>query len=250
MDRVPPFSEFSDKRIAVGPPGSGTRAVALLLLEANGVSVKNAELSDASGPAAVAALNEGKLDVAFFVAAIEAHYIRDLLSDDKVQLMDLSQQAAYLQRYRFLAKVDLPAGLIDLAKNVRPRKRSRFVRPGGRCLVVRKATFHPALESLLISAAAKVHANGDWISSPGEFPSPSYTDLPLSEEAHALLQIRRQLHSCNAFCSFWLAAMIDQPQGHDRFRSWWCSCALFRVKPHRRSFAGARAARFTFGIRY
>ncbi len=189
----------------MGPPGSGTRAVATLLLEANGLTAKNAEFSDASGPTAVAALNNDKLDVAFFVAAIETHYIRDLLSDAKVHLMDLSQQAAYLQRFHFLAKVDLPAGLVDLGKNV-PAEKIALVAPTA-MLVVRK-DLHPALESLLISTATKIHAGGDWISSPGEFPSASYTDLPLSKEAQRYYKSGEPF--LQRFLPFWLASMADR----------------------------------------
>jgi uncharacterized protein len=205
MEKIERLSQFAGKRIAVGPGGSGTRAVAMLLLEANGVTANNADFSDASGLAAVDALNSDKLDVAFFVAAIETHFIRDLLSDAKVQLIDLSQQAAYLQRFHFLAKVDLPAGLVDLGKNV-PAKKIALVAPTA-MLVVRK-DLHPALESLLISTAAKVHAGGDWISSPGEFPSASYTDLPLSEEAQRYYKSGAPF--LQRFLPFWLASMVDR----------------------------------------
>jgi uncharacterized protein len=205
MEKIERLSQFAGKRIAVGPGGSGTRAVAILLLEANGVNASNADFSEASGPDAVDALNNEKLDVAFLVAAIETHYIRDLLSDAKVQLMNLSQQAAYLQRFHFLAKVDLPAGLVDLGNNV-PAKKVALVAPAA-MLVVRK-DLHPALESLLISTAAKVHAGGDWISSPGEFPSASYTDLPLSKEAQRYYKSGEPF--LQRYLPFWLASMVDR----------------------------------------
>ncbi len=204
-DQVERLSELSGKRIAIGPTGSGTRAVALQLLEANGVRPSTATFSDLSGPAAVAALRSGRLDAAFFVAAIDTPYIQSLLGDGTIRLANLNQQAAYLQRFRFLAKVDLPEGLADLGENV-PSQKVSLVAPTA-TLVVRK-NLHPALESLLLTAAAKVHSGGDLVSSPGEFPSASYTDLPLSAEA------QRYYKSGPPFLQrllpFWLASLVDR----------------------------------------
>jgi TRAP transporter TAXI family solute receptor len=202
IDRL---SLFAGKRIAVGPPGSGTRAVAVLLLEANGVTAKDAVFSDLSGPAAVEALHNGTLDVAFFVNAIETPFIQALLVDDKVRIVNLAQQAAYLSRFRFLAKVELAAGLVDLGKNV-PSRNVALVAPTA-TLVVRK-DLHPALASLLLSAASKVHAEGDLVSHPGEFPSASYTDLPLSDEAQRYFKSGPPL--LQRFLPFWLASLVDR----------------------------------------
>ena len=203
VDRL---SQFAGKRIAVGPPGSGTRAMALPLLNANGVTAdKKTTLSELSGLGAVDALKGGKVDVAFFVAAIETPYIHNLLSDDKVRIVSLPQQAAYLRHFRFLAAVNLPAGLVDLGKNL-PGKNVALVAPTA-TLVVRK-DLHPALASLLIATAAKVHAGGDLVSNPGEFPSASYTDLPLSEEAHRYYQSGPPF--LQRFLPFWLASIVDR----------------------------------------
>jgi TRAP transporter TAXI family solute receptor len=205
-ENIQRLNELAHKRIAIGPAGSGTRAIAIPLLQANSVTEKGkTTFSDESGAAAVAALKEGKLDVAFFVAAIEAPYIQHLLEDDSIRLMSLSQQTAYLQRFRYLAKVDLPPGLIDLGKNL-PAKRVDLVAPTA-MLVVRK-DLHPALASLLINAASKVHGAGDLISSPGEFPSASYTDLPLSEEAQRYYKSGPPF--LQRFLPFWLASLVDR----------------------------------------
>ena len=200
------LSQLAGKRIAVGPIDSGTRAVALPLLGANGVSAdKSTTLSDLTGPAAVAALKSGQVDAAFFVAAIDTPYIHNLLSDPNVRIVSLTQQAAYLRHFRFLAAVNLPEGLVDLGRNL-PSKKIALVAPTA-TLVVRK-DLHPALASLLIATAAQVHAGGDLVSAPGEFPSASYTDLPLSEEAE------RYYKSGPPFLQrvlpFWLASIVDR----------------------------------------
>jgi TRAP transporter TAXI family solute receptor len=204
-EKIDRFSQFAGKHIAVGPPGSGTHAVAMPLLEANHVTLKDAVFSAQTGAAAAHDLHDGKLDVGFFVAAIETPYIRALLADDRIQIVHLTQQAAYLRRFRFLAKVDLPAGLIDLGKNV-PTKNVALVAPTA-TLVVRK-DLHPALAALLLATASKVHAGGDLVSNPGEFPSAAYTDLPLSDEARRYYQSGPP--SLQRFLPFWLASLVDR----------------------------------------
>jgi TRAP transporter TAXI family solute receptor len=204
-DKIDRLSQLAGKRIAVGPPESGTHAIAIQLLEANEVTAKAATLTDDSGAAAAHALHDGTLDAGFFVAAIDTKYIRDLLADDKIQIVNLTQQAAYLRRFRFLAKAQLPAGLMDLGKNV-PAKDVALVAPTA-MLVVRK-DLHPALASLLLSAASKVHAGGDLVSNPGEFPSAAYTDLPLSEEAQRYYQSGPPF--LQRFLPFWLASLVDR----------------------------------------
>jgi len=203
--KIDHLSQLAGKRIAIGLPGSGTHAVATALLDANRVTAKEATFTDQSGTPAVDALNSGTLDAGFFVAAIETPFIRSLLIDDKVQIVSLSQQAAYVRRFRFLSRADLPAGLIDLGKNV-PSKNVALVAPTA-MLVVRK-DLHPALATLLLTAASKVHAGGDLISSPGEFPSAAYTDLPLSDEAKRYYQSGPPI--LQRFLPFWLASLVDR----------------------------------------
>jgi len=178
--------ELKDRRIGVGPPGSGTHAVAMQMLAANGMiddSLKatgKATLVTDSVAEAAKKLTKGELDAAFFVAAIETDYIRNLMNDPKVHLLSLHQHEAYQRKYRFLSQVTLPAGLFNLAESL-PKEDISLLAPTA-MLVVRKDA-HPALASLLLGAAIPVHGEGDEFSKPGEFPSDSFIDLPLSENA-------------------------------------------------------------------
>jgi TRAP transporter TAXI family solute receptor len=176
LDRL---SDLADKRIGVGKPGSGTEAVAVELLRANGLALRR-RLDKDSAVDTAKKLRAGKLDAAFFVAAIEADYIKDLIKDTGVRLMSFSQHEAYHRKFRFLSQVTVPKGLVSLGQNV-PNRDIDLLAPTA-MLVVRKNT-HPAVVNLLLNTAARVHAKGDVLSNPGEFPSAAYTDLPVSEEA-------------------------------------------------------------------
>jgi uncharacterized protein len=199
---------LAGKKLAIGPDGSGTRAIALQMLQANGLRGKgagDANLLASSGNAAADALRRGEIDAAFFVASIDADYIRGLFAAEEVRLLNFSQQSAYQRRYRFLSGVTIPAGLIDLGQNL-PAQDTRLIAPTA-TLVARK-DLHPALISLLLQVATKVHAEGDLVSNPGEFPTPLFTDLPLSESAHHYYKSGTPW--LQAILPFWLASLVDR----------------------------------------
>jgi hypothetical protein len=104
----------------------------------------------------------------------------DLIKDDRIRLMSFGQHGAYQHKFHFLSQVTVPAGLVYLGQNL-PSQDVALVAPTA-MLVVRKHV-HPTLMTQLLATAARVHAKGDELSKPGEFPSAAFTDIPLSEEA-------------------------------------------------------------------
>ncbi len=154
---------------------------------------------------AAKALQQGELDAAFFVAAIDAEYIQTLLKDDQVRLMNFVQHEAYCRKFRFLSQVTIPAGLVNLGQNL-PDQNTSLVAPTA-MLVVRK-DLHPALVPLLLSAATRIHGGGDELSKPGEFPSPSYTDFPVSEDASHFYKSGPPV--LQRILPFWLASLVDR----------------------------------------
>lgn len=181
------LGELAGRRIAVGTVGSGTRPVAMRLLEANGVDAKasNTELLDIGGTEARRRLEDGSLDAAFFVSSIKAPRIKALLENPELKLMSFSRADAYLRRYPFLTRVELPRGLVSLRQDLPPYKET-LVGPST-MLVVRK-DIHPDLIPVLLEAAKRTHRDGDLITPAGEFPSPSFIDLPLDKDARRYLE--------------------------------------------------------------
>ncbi len=207
------LSQLAGKRIGVGPPGSGTYAVAVQLLAANGLpeaadadkSDKKTTLVPEKVADAAADLRKGDLDAAFFVAAFKADYVQQLLNDDGVRLLNCSEQEAYHRKYRFLSELTIPAGLVNLGKNL-PPKDVALVAPTA-VLVARK-DLHPALVSLLLAVATRVHGQGDELSNPGEFPSTSYTDIPVGEGAVDYFKSGPPV--LQRYLPFWLASLADR----------------------------------------
>jgi uncharacterized protein len=210
--RLERLSQLVGKRIGVGTPGSGTYAIARQLLAVNGLidsksSQENSRVVLVQKEVATAAraLQKGELDAAFFVAAIEADYIQGLLNDRSVNLLNFDQHEAYHRRFRFLAPVTVPAGLVNLGQNI-PGQDMSVLAPTA-MLVVRK-DFHPALVPLLLTTATRIHGKGDELSEPGEFPAESYCDMPVSEDAMRFYKSGQPV--LQRLLPFWLASLVDR----------------------------------------
>jgi uncharacterized protein len=214
--RLERLSQLDGKRIGVGPTGSGTRAIAMRLLAANGLIESRSEPKSSKGNSrallvegsvmdAATALRKGELDAAFFVAAFETDYIQALLKDNRVKLLNFDQHEAYRRRFRFLAPVTVPAGMVNLGQNL-PGQDVSLLAPTA-MLVVRK-DFHPALVPLLLTTATHIHGNGDELSDPGEFPSGSYCDFPVNEEAKRFYKSGQPV--LQRLLPFWLASLADR----------------------------------------
>jgi hypothetical protein len=74
-------------------------------------------------------------------------------------------------------------------------------------LAVRK-DFHPALVPLLLGAATRIHGRGDVLSDPGEFPSESYCDFPVSEDAKRFYKSGQPV--LQRLLPFWVASLVDR----------------------------------------
>jgi uncharacterized protein len=210
--RLDRLSQLAGKRIGVGPTGSGTYAIAMRMLAVNGLVESGSSggnsrtlLVREDVAVAASALRKGQLDAAFFVAAFEAEYIQGLLNDRGVNLLNFDQHEAYRRRFRFLAPVTLPAGMVNLAENV-PDRDVALLAPTA-MLAVRK-DFHPALISLLLAIATRIHGHGDELSNPGEFPSESYCDFPLSDDARRFYESGQPV--LQRLLPFWLASLVDR----------------------------------------
>lgn len=205
-----PFSRLSSldgKRIAVGAPGSGTRTLALPLLQANGVTAESAVFLDLDAGAAATALAEGKLDAVFLMGdSAPLQTLRTLMRAPDVQLFHVTQADAYVRRNSYLNKIFLPQGSFDLGKNL-PAQDVTVVGPTVE-LVARKG-LNSALSDLLLEAARQVHGRAGLLQKRGEFPSAIEHEIPLSHDA------QRYYKSGKGFFyrmipSFWLASLLNR----------------------------------------
>jgi uncharacterized protein len=199
------LSDLKGLRIAVGAEGSGTRRVAVQLLVAAGVKEESATFTDAAGMQAAEQLESGSLDAACFVAGIEASYVQYLGHSSQAHLMSIQQQHAVVRRFRQYSAMTLPAGMLDLENHLPPQD---TVLVGPAALLVVRSALHPAVASVLLETARRVHNQGDALSAPREFPSQEFVDLPFHEEAERYFRHGPPL--LQRILPFWLATFIDR----------------------------------------
>lgn len=201
------FSDVRDlavKRVAVGPPGSGTRALVTRLLKDNGV-IDSERWDPAGGEAAVDALIDGRIDAAFFVISAQSPLIDRLLRAPDVALADFERADAYTRRYRFLSSLLLPRGVVDLGADI-PGSPVRLLAPAANLVV--RPDLHPAVSELLLQAANDVHRAGGWFEDDGEFPKPALLAYPLSGEAERYYKNGPPF--LQRYLPFWAASLVDR----------------------------------------
>lgn len=197
------LSQLQGLRFGIGPEGSGSRNVALKLLEQARIAGKDLTLSRLTGSAAVQAMRQNQLDAVLMVAPPESFAIQNMLSLPGIQLANLRKSAAITERNPFLESRLLPQGTLDT--NLPPRDITMLTTSAS--LVAREA-LHPALKRLALAVAMEVHTSGGLFFRAGDFPSLRRIDFPTAPQSrntliHGLPLLERVL-------PFWWAQVVER----------------------------------------
>jgi TRAP-type uncharacterized transport system substrate-binding protein len=199
------IESFRGKRISIGPEGSGTRALTLELLKRNGIDEHLAEYLPYSPRTAAEKLLSGEIQAALMVTSWDSPAVQSLLKADKIHIVSFPRVDAYVALYPFLSKLVLPAGVADLATN-RPAVDTLLLAPKASLAV--RHDLHPAIQYLLLDAAAEIHGSPGIFQKAGQFPAPEAIDLPLSENARQFYKSGRPF--LQRYLPFWLAVLAGQ----------------------------------------
>jgi NMT1-like family len=201
------LSQFSGKRLAIGAEGSGTHALALTLLNANGIEPDGrTALLDLSGEDAARALTEHKIDAAFLMGdSATPPVMRKLLLTPGIRLFNFTQAEAYERRFRYLTRLELPMGALDLGKNS-PAQNLYLMAPTVE--LVARDNLHPAISDLLIEAAREVHGGATLLQRAGEFPAPLEHEFRISDDAIRYYKSGKSY--LYRILPFWLASLTDR----------------------------------------
>jgi len=99
----------------------------------------------------------------------------------------------------------LPKGVVDLAAN-RPPEDTLLI--ASKASLAVRSELHPALQYLLLRAAAEVHGRPGMFQHAGEFPAAEPIDMPLSEEASDYYRSGPSL--LQRSLPFWLAQLVQR----------------------------------------
>lgn len=197
------LAQLKGLRIAIGPVGSGSRRVALKLLEQAQIGAQDVTLSAETGPTAAAALILELVDAVFFVAPNDSATLQILLTMPGAQLASLSKTAAISERIPYLEPRLLAQGA--LGRGLPPRDTTVLTTTAS---LVAREELHPALKRLAVAISTEVHTTPGLFHRAGEFPSLKRLDFPSAHIArntltHGLPFLERKL-------PFWWAQLAQR----------------------------------------
>jgi TRAP-type uncharacterized transport system substrate-binding protein len=198
-------NNFLRKRISIGPQGGGTRVLASQFLALNAIDTQSMELLAMPVTDAAESLMRGDIDGAAMVTAWDTEVVRRLLASPQVDIAGFPRADAYVALYPYLTKLVLPAGVGSLAAN-RPPADVNLVAPKASLLVRRN--LHPAIQYLLLEAAAEIHSPPALFQKSGQFPAAEQIDLPLSKHAQQFYKSGPPF--LQRYLPFWLAVLASE----------------------------------------
>jgi TRAP-type uncharacterized transport system substrate-binding protein len=200
-----PLNSVQGARVGVGPEDSGTRFLTQRILAANGIDADNADLVVESAETSGQRLANGDLDLMFVVGSPDSPLLLKLVADRQIELQSLERAGAYARRYDWLTMLELPEGAIDLRRNV-PSKDLQMI--AATANLVASDDFHPALITLVLSAAAEVHGGQQLLAGADSFPTAANSDFPLNRDASRFY--KRGPPFLQRWLPFWVANWIDR----------------------------------------
>jgi TRAP-type uncharacterized transport system substrate-binding protein len=203
--KVAHLPQLKGLKINVGPEGTGVPNLFRKLLSVNGVEPGQLKLGTLENTPATVELLEGRIDGLVFSSAPDAPLIQMLLQTPGIRLFDFSQAEAYTRRFPFLSHVVLPHGIVDLGRDL-PPKDYHLIAPTA--TLVARENLHPALIDLFVQAASDIHGGAGWFRRTGEFPTASFTEIPVSETAEKLYENGPPF--LQRYLPFWMANFFER----------------------------------------
>lgn len=210
--QVSRISDLAGRTLALGPKGSGSRAIGTLLLEANDLlgadpkkNVQTAPFDALADKAAVEALLAGRVDAVFLVGSVKAPIISRLLHAPGVEPLPIPRAQTYAALYSALARFDVPPGVLDLAHNIPPTN-VEILAASTNLLAL--GDLHGAMVEVLLDTSRSAHTGPTLEAPSGAFPSPKYVSLPLSPRARTFYQDGPSKWS--RLLPYWASAVVDR----------------------------------------
>lgn len=199
--------DLAGHKVVIGPRGSGSRAIATLLLDANGIldQIDASPLKELAGEQAASTLMANEVDAAFIVSGLRSPVVAQLLAAKNVKPLPIARTQAYAARFPALARWDVPRGVVDLGADI-PKTNLEILAAATNLVV--PDDMHSALIELLIDTTRDVRLDSSGDSPPDVFPTMKYASLPVSPLARRFYEDGPSL--ANRVLPYGLAAIVDQ----------------------------------------
>lgn len=197
--------DLKGQKINLGPDGYGVRRLFRQILEVNNLEESDVHIQQLESTPATVAFIEGKVDVLVMSTASDSLLVQMLLQTPGVKLFDFVQAEAYTRRFPFLSHVLLPRGIVNMGKDI-PSRDYHLISPTA--TLVAHESLHPALISLFLQAAKKIHGGANWFSRQGEFPSDRFTEIAVEPQAEKFYKNGPPF--LQRYLSFWMSNFLER----------------------------------------
>jgi TRAP transporter TAXI family solute receptor len=203
--QVDRLAELAGARMAVGPDGSGTRALALKLLSEGGAVEGGTRFLPIAGEEALTALEAHEVEVIFQVAGVEAPVVAALLRRRDLRQMSLAHAVAFAKRNAYLSVLTVPRGVVSIAEDL-PSRDVTMVATTANLLA--QSEVHPALMYLLLDTASEINSTQTHLAEARTFPNARGQDMPVAPEAARYYKSGKPfLHN---YLPYWAANLVDR----------------------------------------
>ena len=199
------FRDLEGRRLGLGPRGSGSWAIAEMLLADNDLEdrLEQVPFESLDTGTLAEALTSGEVDAVCLVGEATSPAIEELLGQPGLVPVSLPRTEAYVRRHRELTALTLPEGTLDLVRDI-PAADLRLLATATN--LVAREDLHPEVVGLLLQAGREIHRPASLLAEEGTFPSTGYTSLPLSSSAATYLADGRGL--IYRLLPFWMAGLV------------------------------------------
>ncbi len=176
--------QLQGTRVSIGQEGSGSRLVAIKLLEQVRLEPKDLIVSETTGISAVKALTEGTIDAAIFVASPSAPIVAAMLAAPGVGLVTLKRSSALIERIPYLEPRLVAQGMLT-ATGRQPEQDAVMLTTIASLVV--SENLHPAIKRVTAATAKLVHREAGLFHKAGDFPNLRRVDFSSSPDARTTL---------------------------------------------------------------
>lgn len=174
------IKELENKKISIGPQKSGTENLALKILNINGISSSNAELLNKNSTDSKNALINGEIDALFLVTSANSEIIKELLSNENIELFSFKRANAYSKKFSYLNAVYLYEGTVNLHKNY-PNDDKKLL--ATTALLIANKNFSDELIRILLKKVKEINSGKTLFSKENEFPNILNITTTINEES-------------------------------------------------------------------